>query len=238
MPRQTLLSAAFLIFRTRLPFCLLPQSHHHFSPPHLESGPRTAVTLPHAAGSHAATHLSRSAPATAGRGCSEPGSARAGGPAPEDGHAGWNLALIQPLPLSIFWAPQRTRAGEARRARRRGEERRRAGPRRAARQALPASSPARARALPRRSPGAPPRARRLARLTRLSAARAAAASSPSAAFRVAGCAFVLLFGGGLPGVGGRGGGRCRQFPGGLAARPDRKCERRGLGRGARGLRGA
>lgn len=119
------------------------------------------VTLPHAAGSPAATHPSRSALATAVAAGWQRAGIREGwrAPAPEDADM-WagTCAHLAVASEHLSGRPQRTRA--ARRGERadEGRERRRAGPRRAERQALPASSPGPRTRPPPRRPPAPRRA--------------------------------------------------------------------------------
>lgn len=118
------------------------------------------VTVPHAAGSHAATHPSRSALATAVAAGWQRAGIREGwrAPAPEDADmwaGAWAHLAVASEHLS--GRPQRMRA--ARRGERaEGRERRRAWPRRAERQALPASSPGPRTRPPPRRPPAPRRA--------------------------------------------------------------------------------
>lgn len=126
------------------------------------------VTVPHAAGSHAATHPSRSALATAVAAGWQRAGIREGwrAPAPEDADM-WagTSAHLAVASEHLSGRPQRMRAARRGERAEEGRERLRAWPRRAERQALPASSPGpRTRPPPRppppaRHPAARPRSR-------------------------------------------------------------------------------
>lgn len=160
---------AFWIFRPGFPFSPAPVASPLLATASWRAGAADrGVTVPHAAGSHAATHPSRSALATAVAAGWQRAGIREGwrAPAPEDADM-WagTSAHLAVASEHLSGRPQRMRAARRGERAEEGRERLRAWPRRAERQALPASSPGpRTRPPPRppppaRHPAARPRSR-------------------------------------------------------------------------------